>query len=105
MLDKENIRPAQMVAPTPWPPLALAQDTPQSHPNRGVQWSEGASMALFEIFKPAPQRVIDVSDDYLQAMAVGALRLSSDRVFELPEALLPRPLHSRSKCYPRNTES
>src|SRR5437870_2181777 len=48
---------------------------------------------MFEVFKPAPQRAIDVSDDYLQAVALGASRLGTNRVFELPETLLPRPLH------------
>src|SRR2546426_197349 len=84
-----------MVAPTLTPRLspALAQDTPQPHPDPGVERSEGASMTMFEILKPAPQRAIDVGDDLLQAMALSASRLGPHRVFELPETLLPRPLH------------
>src|SRR5438093_3402325 len=81
-------------APAPWLSLALAQDTPHPHSHPGVQRAEGASMTMFKIFKPAPQRAIDVSDDYLQAMALGASRFGTDRVFELSKTLLPRPLHA-----------
>src|SRR5207247_3604234 len=96
LLGKESIGPAAMVALTLTPrfPSALAQDTPQPHPHPGVERSEGASMTMFEILKPAPQRAIGVGNDLLQAMALSASRLGPNRVFELPETLLPRPLHS-----------
>ena len=100
LLGKESIGPAVMVAPTPtsWLPLALTQDTPQPHPHPGVQRSEGTFVTLFEIFKPAPQCAIDVFDDNLQAMTVGASRLGTNRVFELPETLLPRPTIRPTFC-------
>jgi hypothetical protein len=95
VLDKESIGSAVMVAPTPapWLPLALTQDTPQPHPHPGVQRSEGAFVTMFEIFKLASQRAIDVGDDRLQALALGTSRLGPNRVLKLPETLLPRPFH------------
>jgi len=42
------------------------------HP--GVERAERASMTLLEVFKPAPQRAIDVFDDHPQALALGASR-------------------------------
>ena len=88
MLGKESIRPAVMVAsaPAPWLSLALAQDTPHPHSHPGVQRSEGTFVTMFEIFKPAPQCAIDVFDDDLQATALGASRLGTNRVFKLPDA-------------------
>ena len=55
---------------------------------------KGRAMAVFEVLKPAPQRAVDVFDDHLQALAVGASRLGPNRVLELLQALLPRPLHA-----------
>src|SRR5439155_16833180 len=106
-LDQERIRPALMVAPTPSPglPLALAQDTPQPHPHPGVQRSEGAAMTMFEILKPAPQRAIDVLDDHPQTMALGASRLGTNRVFKLPETLLPRPLQAPLEVIPQKVKA
>src|SRR6267142_5734978 len=92
-------------APAPWLPLALAQDTPQPHPHPGVQRSEGASMAMLEILKPAPQRTIDVFDDDLQALTVGASRLGTNRVVELPETLLPWPLQAPLKVIPQKVKA
>jgi hypothetical protein len=107
MLDKEGIRPALMVASPPAPllPLALAQDTSQPHPHPGVQRSEGVSMALLELLKPAPQRAIDVGDDHLQALALGTPRLGPNRVFELPETLLARPFHPPLEVIPQKVQA
>jgi hypothetical protein len=59
---------------------------------------------MFEILKPAPQHAIDVSDD-LQAMALSAARLGTNRVFKLPETLLPRPLHLSLEVIPRKVKA
>src|SRR5438445_354860 len=60
---------------------------------------------MFEVFKPAPQRAIDVSDDYLQAVALGASRLGTNRVFELAETLLPRQLHPSLEVLTRKAKT
>jgi hypothetical protein len=47
---------------------------------------------MFEIFKPAPQTLIQRADDPIQALPVIALGHASDVVFEFLQALPARPL-------------
>ena len=62
-------------------------------------------MAVLEISIPTSDRLVDVLDDRLQAVALRAFGLGTNCVLELLEALLPRPLHIPFKVVPQKVES
>src|SRR5206468_12992473 len=82
-----------MIPPPAAPLLALAfaQDATQPHPEPLVQAGKRRPVAVLEVLQPAHQRLIDIRDDRLEALAVRAPGLGSDRVFQLLEALPTRP--------------
>ena len=96
MFGKEGIRPAQMIEPAAAPaaPMTLAKDTAQAHTYPAVQRAKGTRMAVLEVRKPANQDSIDGRDDLAKAMTVATPCLDADGIFELFEALGPRPAHS-----------
>ena len=58
-LGKVGILPAKMIPAdtASFPFMASSQDAPQSHADPSIQWLERASLAVFEILKPATARV------------------------------------------------
>jgi hypothetical protein len=96
-----------MIAPTP--PTVQAgsttQDTAQPHAKPAVQGYMGGDVAVLEIPKPANRPAIDVLNDRPQAVAVRAMGLGSDRIFELAEALCARPPHVAFKVIAQKVES
>jgi len=91
-LFEVGIRPAVMVrsSPSSAASLPLAEDAPQSHANPDIEFGEGTAVTVFEVFKPAPQRAVDVGYDHVQATARGPSRFRPDRVPELRQALAVR---------------
>ena len=92
LFSKEGIRPAMMVraARPAAAVLPSAEDVPQTPAQPAVQIAEGRGMAMFEVFKPASQRAVDVVDDLAQAVPVVTVGLGSDGRFEFRQALPPR---------------
>src|SRR5512134_3582721 len=93
LLDKEGIGPALMVpaSPAASAATAFAQDAPNPSPHPAILGAKGRGIAVLEISKPSLQSPVEIFDNDLQAMSVGAPRLDSDRVSKFPEALLPWP--------------
>ena len=84
LLRKEGVRPALMV-PSPTSALAalaFSENAAQPHPGPAVDILERRPVAVLEVFKPAPERRIDLGDDRSKAEPGGPLRLRSDRVLE-----------------------
>src|SRR5262249_36881290 len=92
LCGKEGIRPALMVRAATATALLLppAEDAAKPHPDPAVQRLERGRVAVSEVGKPAAQCRIQRRDDRLKALSGGAPRLRSDRVLELPQALLAR---------------
>src|ERR1700730_9747027 len=92
---KVGNRPACLVGTvrfgTPLPATALAQDASQPATDEAVFHAECRSAAVLEVFKPAPQRAVNVRDDLGHAVSRGPLGLRPDRVPELLAALASRP--------------
>src|SRR5208337_3865202 len=88
-VSKVCIRPALMIRATTTPPFLLAfpEYASQPTPNPSIQLGERGFIAVFEVFKPAPQRRVQRPDDRRKALPVGSLRLGSDRVLEFLHAL------------------
>src|SRR5262249_46272558 len=76
---------------TPFPMASLAQDASQPAAHKAVFPAECRTVAVLEVFKPAPQRPVHVGDDLGHAVPRGPLGLRPDRVSELLAALVPRP--------------
>src|SRR5216683_7077948 len=93
--DKVGIGPAGLVGTicfgTPFPAASFAQDASQSAADKAIFHAECRTVAVLEVFKPAPQRPVHVRDDLGHAMPRGPLGLRPDRVSELLAALTPRP--------------
>ena len=93
VLGKEAIGPMMMVVATPpaFTSRPFAQQAPKATANPAIFiWKDGFT-AMFEVFKPALQCPVEVFDDDLQAMSVGASRFVTNRVPKFLPALLPRP--------------
>src|SRR6266853_4486097 len=76
---------------TPFPVAAFAQDASQPAADEAIFHAECRGAAVLEVFKPAPQRAVNVRDDLGQAVSRGPLGLRPDRVSELRPALGSRP--------------
>ena len=61
---------------------SFAQDAPETHSDPGVDAVEGVSVAVFEVSKPTDEGSIDVLDDPVETVPVGASGFDTDRVFE-----------------------
>ena len=72
-------------------PLSFSENRPESHPNPLIQRLERGPVAVLEIFEPAHQAAVDLSNDDLQALPVVTMRVLTNGVFEFPEALGSRP--------------
>src|SRR5260221_14177231 len=94
LLGEVCVCPCVMVnAPaTPSFPLAAAKDAAQAHPRPLVQRAEGRLQAVLEITKPADQRAVDIKNDAPQRFAGRTSGFLADRVLELVQALLSRPV-------------
>src|SRR5664279_800440 len=77
------------------------QDAAQPHSHPAVDVGEGRLVTVFEIAKPAPKDVVDSCDRHEQASATGSRRLFPDSLFELRQALLPRPAHPTLEVIPQ----
>src|SRR5215470_5085195 len=75
--------------------LSVSQDTAQPHADPVIECRERVAMAVLEVFEPAHQRLVDVGDDVLKTVAVGAPGLAMNRVFELLQAFRTRPPRTR----------
>src|SRR5215212_2891422 len=62
-------------------------------------------MAVLEVLKPAPTHRVDSVDDRLQAEAVRALGMATDRVLVLLQALLARPTIAALEVVPKEVEA
>src|ERR1700730_4793783 len=93
LLLEKGIWPLHMIVPATLssPSLPLPEDASQPHPNPAVLPVKGPSMTVFEIFKPAFGRLVDVLDDARQTLSAAARRFLSDRFPEFLQALLTRP--------------
>ena len=92
MRRKEATRPLLMVAsksPTTFT-QSVTKDAPQSHAHPCIDGDKRRPTAMFAVRKPAAENSIEVLDDDRQAVPVRPARLLTHRVFELPQALLPR---------------
>ena len=69
-----------------------AQDASQPASNESIFHAECRPVAVFEVFKPAPERAIHVSDDLGHALPGGSLGLRPDRVPEFLAAFAARPV-------------
>src|SRR5215471_9201253 len=92
---KVGIGPARLVGPicfgTPFPMASFAQDASQPAAHKAVFHAECRTVAVLEVFIPAPQRPVHVGDDLGHAVPRGPLGLCPDRIPELLAALLARP--------------
>ena len=90
---KVGIGPAVMIKATSptTSSAAFAQNRSQTHSDPAVQGRELVMMAVLVVCKPASQHPVQFSGNELKAMTVGPLRLGSDRVFQLLQALVPWP--------------
>src|SRR5215469_8917720 len=81
MFGKEGVRPSDVVegARDPRPAMLLAQDIAQPPSDPAVERREYRAMAMFEVFKPAAQREVEVGDGLGQAVSRCALGLCPDR--------------------------
>src|SRR5208337_5618204 len=70
---------------------AFAEDAPQPHTQPRIEHRKRRGVAMFEISKPALQGPVQVRDDDLQTLPVGAPGLGTDRVLQLVQALAPGP--------------
>src|SRR5262249_44160604 len=74
---KVGIGPARLVGTicfgTPFPAASFAQDASQPAADKAIFHAECRAIAVLEVFKPAPQRAVHVSDDLGHAMPRGAL--------------------------------
>src|SRR6516162_5036680 len=84
MFGKEGIGPPDIVegARDARPAMLFAQDIAQPPSDPPVERCECRAMAMFEVFKPAAQRAVEVLDDLGQAVSRCALGLGPNRVFE-----------------------
>ena len=80
VLGKAGVRPALMGrrATSSATTRTFAQNTAQTHPYPAVERREDPAMAMLELLKPAPQCAVDIGDDHVQAVAVGAPRFAAD---------------------------
>src|SRR3989441_3515425 len=108
LLRKESIGPALMIAPTPSPATAVAallENAAQAHPDPLVQRLKRRVVAVFEICQPAFRDPIDARDDHLQALPIVAPGQDPDFVFQLLQALTPRPSKSALEVIPEKVEA
>src|SRR5947209_20384709 len=89
LVGEEGVTPAVMVFPTTpaGQPHPLAEDAPQAHPDPPAQGRERPLVAVLEVPKPAAKCRGERRDDRRKALARGPLRLRSDRLLELLQAL------------------
>ena len=66
----------------------LAQDAAQAPADPAVEPGKGRQVTVLEVAVPAPEREVDVGDDFTKTVAVAAPRLRPDRVAELRDAFL-----------------
>ena len=68
--------------------MTLTQDTAQTHADPPIQSRKGVPVAVFEIFKPAYERAIQVHNDRRQTLPVTTPGFGPNAVLELGEALV-----------------
>src|SRR6266849_1149506 len=94
-LGKVGNGPARLIGAvrfgTPSAVAAFAQDASQPAADEAVFHAECRAVAVLEVFKPAPQRAVNVRDDLGHAVSRGPLGLRPDRVPGLLPALGSRP--------------
>lgn len=71
--------------------MAFAQYAAQASPDPAVYFCEGALIAVFEVFKPSSKHRVEMCDDGLHAVAVGALGQRAHAVAQLADGLVVRP--------------
>ena len=89
----------------PSSPCSVPKDAAQAHSYPSVERAKGGVVAVFEVFKPAPQVRVNVRDDRVEALAVGPFRFGANRVFELREALLAGPVHASLEVVAEEVEA
>src|SRR6058998_1958008 len=94
MFCEEGIWPALVIdAAGDAPPLgAFAQEASQPPAYPLVERTERRVVAVLEVSEPAAQRPVEIGDDARQAVPRGAFGLVADRVLELSDALVARPV-------------
>ena len=61
----------------------FAQDRTESHPEPAIKSRKRPFVTVFEIFKPASERLVHIRDDAFQTLSVGPFCLLPQRVLEL----------------------
>src|SRR6266849_5407636 len=91
---KEGIGPTLMIHAPAATGVArsLAENTPQAAANPTVHVRERCVVTVLKVTEPTPQRPVDVRNNALQGTTVRPLRFRTQRVFELVQAFLPRPV-------------
>src|SRR5438132_9507032 len=102
-----GVGPAMMIsaattAATSRPP---AQDAAHSHAHPFVQSGKRRPVTVFEVVKPAAQARIQPPNDHQQRVPVGAPGQLPDLVFQLVQALGPRPAVRTLEVIPQEVES
>src|SRR5260370_37743765 len=99
MRSKVGIGPARLVGAicfgTPFAMASFAQDASQPAADESIFHAECRSVAVLEVFKPAPQRPVHVRDDLGHAVPGGPFGLRPDRVPEFLTAFAARPSLAR----------
>src|SRR5258707_15042016 len=84
---------------------ALPEDAPQATAYPTVQIRVDVPEAMSEVPKPSLQRRVQPPDDRHQAVPVGAVRLRTNRLFDLSQALLPRQPKPAAKLVAQKGEA
>ncbi len=85
--------------------VTLQENPPQAPPNPAIQVTEHRRVrGVLEVLKPPYTRPIDSRNDDLQTVAMRPRGLGPDRVFELLEALIPRPTLATLKVIAQEVE-
>ena len=100
LIGKEGIRPALHVIPaasSPWSLRAVTEHAPYPHSHPGILLAEDRLVAaVLEVAEPARKGPVHIGYRALQAAAGRPGSLLSDRVSELLDTLLPRPVDGQA---------
>ena len=85
---------------------SAVQETAKPHPNPSVQiFVERSATAVLEVCEPAAERPVQFRDDRRQRDPRRPFRFRSHRIFQLPDALLPRPVFLALEVIARKSQS
>src|SRR3989454_10633194 len=107
MRGKIGVGPALMIRSTSatTPVLAFAENTAQPHSHPAVLSFQRVFLAMFEIIKPASQRLVHVLDDDRQGLSVSSPRLLADGVAHFLDTLRSGPFIAALEVIAKKVES